>query len=784
MKAFDPGGSLHPHGSSQRMALLCSQTTPPGEFSSLQFRAGREFFCSQGLKEVFFLEDAENRVLRCTCKATRYLISSITQVLPFEGPSRRAHLPPVLTTAEQFTNSRDNSNTSDGSVCNPDNGAGGVEEQRVTPVNVVCKGHNEVKSTMRCGNVQPEQENFGHVAGSLHGSLPSSSHPGASVQFSSRSLPNSYDSALTNFTSSQAVNIPKALTLNIACHDVRHPCGANEACIEDPEGPSTPDLQPEVRSWEWECDILCTKDADNMLPADNILLEAEGVMSTCMVQCPTGTTKCLDTLMEQGKDACRHYSTLSGKSYTFCDYWEGTNRRHVLRKPESIAHRRYMVQRLFYCFKISALGICAAPNRRKSHLQSLQTLRFRLAQQKLLRLLKGKEGEVICEQLLADIQLYLQAYKQRLIPYRGKRAIDASTAARHSRRRVCKQVQSTDKSYAGRNGHHKKDNQGIYRTNQCSSILFSKMGIDSASELPISLEVKDGGLPMGTEPSSEVMDDVKEDLIESHGSTSCRVVKKVDDWNSIPIDQVGECLDTCLSDLQCCPCLPLPPVDGPHSHTPSQCISSSSFTAEELTSSMPHGGLHERQSKEKLEHFAEGFLLRRHIIQQQRRAQQAPPFPPRYSVWSAVDDKGTSRRLLADVRTNPPYTCLSMQAGIKCPEVENHEPAMIFTSSVTKPWNVASSFCDRDGFVGADVIIDIVGLVKYIESNSSQLEASTDVVANSISYTYMPLTGGHLVIPNVSDVLVTIVTFVVYTRILLEGALAWVGARTHTKEED
>ncbi|MCO5606475.1 hypothetical protein L7F22_060663 [Adiantum nelumboides] len=207
-------------------------------------------------------------------------------------------------------------------------------------------------------------------------------------------------------------------------------------------------------------------------------------------------------------------------------------------------------------------------------------------------------------------------------------------------------------------------------------------------------------------------------------------------------------------------CLPLA---EPNSHTLPVPTASMSFDAEEPISSLPFEGVHETQSREKLKHFAEGFLLRCHIRRLQQRAQQAPPYPPRGST------RKYQRASSGNASTNPHTACFAKES-----RGYNNELATTLTSLIT----------DRDCFAGADVVIDIVGLVRYIEGQCFHVKAFSDPLANSINYANMPLIAGQLVISNFSAMIVTIIAIVVYTKTLLEGGLAWVGGARTQKEED
>ncbi|MCO5607814.1 hypothetical protein L7F22_062015 [Adiantum nelumboides] len=209
-------------------------------------------------------------------------------------------------------------------------------------------------------------------------------------------------------------------------------------------------------------------------------------------------------------------------------------------------------------------------------------------------------------------------------------------------------------------------------------------------------------------------------------------------------------------------CLPLA---DPNSHTLPVPTASMSFDAEEPISFLPYGGVHERQSREKLKHFAEGFLLRCHIRRLQQRAQQAPPYPPRGSAHKY------QRASSGNASTNPHTACFAKES-----RGNNNELATTLTSLTTDR--------DRDRFAGADVVIDIVGLVRYIEGQCIHVKAFSDPLTNSINYAEMPLIAGQLVISNFSAMIVTIIAIVVYTKTLLEGGLAWVGGARTQKEED
>ena len=92
----------------------------------------------------------------------------------------------------------------------------------------------------------------------------------------------------------------------------------------------------------------------------------------------------------------------------------------------------------------------------------------------------------------------------------------------------------------------------------------------------------------------------------------------------------------------------------------------------------------------------------------------------------------------------------------------------------------------RETSCSGDVVIDIEELQKYvgvqfINQVGICIEEATNVVGCSGA---INSSNQSLVIPNVAAVVVTIVAMVVYTRILCDKALARVGLRSRSKEQN
>ena len=232
--------------------------------------------------------------------------------------------------------------------------------------------------------------------------------------------------------------------------------------------------------------------------------------------------------------------------------------------------------------------------------------------------------------------------------------------------------------------------------------------------------------------------------------------------------------------------------------------------------------MNEMKNKEKLKQCAEVFLLRRHIIQQQRRAQRAPPYPFQSSVGSG---EGSDRKLTLDVdnaynteltnhqesylqRSIEPFGSnkgsdrkLIIDVDSECHiNLTNHQENCL--QSPVEPYG--SSKCSdmrlmvdvdnachikhanhRETSCSGDVVIDIEELQKYVGVQFiSQVGMCIEEATNVVIPGTINSSNQSIVIPNVAAVVVTIVAMVVYTRILCDKALARVGLRSRSKEQN
>lgn len=881
MKAFDPGGAP-------------GQVS--GEFSSVQVWDKRKLFRLGGLKEDFLLDNLEKRVLHSTCRATHHFIARAEPLLLLEDPIKRTHFSHVPNKGARVNQSEKSLNLPDGSFCTQENDDSSIEQQhgaRLVESSCVKNDLDNIESNTSPAHFRQMQE---HLSDSDRSSNePVCRHQEASFLHSSKS----------NSSSRHVFDIPGPSEL--------HPHGITEFLLEDPEAPSTPDLQPESRFWD--CEVPCNNYTDDMSPPVSLLLEKEDIMETCLIQSPRNNNPAQEegscVWMKQGECVGRHAELSYMNDNNSCGVYRGkTNSNHLFHsalrlKPTGC--RRRMVHKMVYSLKVFALKIHAATRKKQLYSRSMHLLWARLVVQRLLRMVESKrynlQGEALREQSWAGIQAYLQCYKARSMLGQGHRVaanIQVSSAACFLRRLVRREVYAVKKACIEENRasermsiemsmreqavivlqaftrgyllarkefsfrrHSLSKSHSIEHSDvrtckidQCNSVVSSLGDVNAAFDLPRPLKSKEREFLESAEPLDKVLDACIEDFTKSHRSLPWKekthpisIERKVDDWNNIPIDQVDECLDTCLLHLRlpppffpsesapepmlldlavnnsmrelgkisnmtcsssnringqkdyfdvyinsngneavCMPSVEHGQTKIDYNDAPSQSVSEAhpdclSCEIEELRSSRVNGRVHERQSKEKLEHFAEVFLLRRHIVQQQRRAQQAPPYPPQVSIEPADNVKGSGSRVVADMEAIQ-CTCSPMEASMKNIEHGKHEHSVNATSTVTEASESPSNLCDYSHLIGADVVVDVVGLLKHVDIQSSQVGMLIGAAAKSDGCTHMPTTHRQLVVPNVTAVIVTIVAMVVYTRMLCQGALAWVGARPRSKEKN
>lgn len=301
-----------------------------------------------------------------------------------------------------------------------------------------------------------------------------------------------------------------------------------------------------------------------------------------------------------------------------------------------------------------------------------------------------------------------------------------------------------------------------------------------------------------------------------HNSEQCRApfsgvegkdsAKKADDWNDIPPDHLDECLDTCLAYLR-----PLPSSlcsgggNLAHVQMTNENMNSTSATLEQATGIINHlqqqdvpawlsseikdkpkGDICQRQNKEKFEHFAEVFLLHRYIVQQQRRAQDAPPFSCKIpSEVACGKSSGSTLHTCIDA-VQPKDKLRNINA-----KIAGHQDRctlLNFPSPVTEE----SSKLVEGGIARVphdDVVVDIVGLldhidkacravephdkVIHIDENWYQTNTYTTAAAKFCHHTLTSSLSGQLVVPKVRAVFIVVFAMVVYTKILCHGALVW-----------
>ena len=195
--------------------------------------------------------------------------------------------------------------------------------------------------------------------------------------------------------------------------------------------------------------------------------------------------------------------------------------------------------------------------------------------------------------------------------------------------------------------------------------------------------------------------------------------------------------------------------------------------------------MNEMKNKEKLKQCAEVFLLRRHIIQQQRRAQRAPPYPFQSSVGSG---EGSDRKLIIDVDSECHINLTNHQENCLQSPVEPYGSSkcsdMRLMVDVDNACHIKHAN-HRETSCSGDVVIDIEELQKYVGVQFiSQVGMCIEEATNVVIPGTINSSNQSIVIPNVAAVVVTIVAMVVYTRILCDKALARVGLRSRSKEQN
>lgn len=779
MKPFDPGGAAYTLADVQPMA---------GESGLVQRCARRDFFCPRGLKGCICLEDAEKRVLHCTHGATLYFTGRTTPFSASQGVLGNGQTFQAPSNTGGFIYPRRKIDASNGSL---ETVADTTEGQDHAPADCSPKLDGNLKEIVGCSNAQQEENKSSHISTRFDESLVLINHLGA---FSSSSQ-NTCHSMSLKLTSRQALQIPRASAVHISCDEVWQ---AHGFCIEDPEALSTADLQSEVRTLDYEAfcfmgvdrlfpsddlcpgdanglvllEKTCKKDADNIFRAHEFPFKEEDSMSTCMVQCSAGEdySSALELLYK--------YSSSS-----LCENRKSAKGQISSRKLKPSACRQYVAQQLSACLMVSVSPAACGeklPEYKHAHVM-LAKYADRIGRR------QNSGTKIIAqEEMRARLWIFSQRY---LPPMSGSNFLPR-----------CLDLEQCI--------------VGSCKLEQCSSKSPSKVSIVSASDYPNLPDAGNERLPQRTWGVRELMPEVEEYLAEPYGylswvqeNGSIKIIKALGERNGIPNEHLEACCSQlhapsaphinyshgdifdrgCKSFLALCTrdsrdkanALPYA-VDGPCSPTSSLCSWSSEMSVEGSKSSMLHGEVQERRSRMRLEQFAEIFLLRRHIKLQQQRAQQAPPYPCRESAGLVADAKSPRS---VSVEKRSPHTCSFTDASMDRSVSLSHEPAMILTLSLTKRCDVSSHFCDDGICAGTDVIIDIVGLAKHIEKHSSKLETFTDAALKSISRAHLPFRGGQLVMSNVNAMIVAIVAIMVYTKILLDGVLSWVGPRTRSKEK-